>query len=47
LAQWSALVPEAAFHPGKNEVHCYQVQEAGSTWTLTPCHLNIPHDQDS
>ena len=41
LSQWGALVPEAAFHEGHNDVRCYQLQGQAPDWTLTPCELSI------
>ncbi len=35
--QWSAMVPESAFHAGHNAVRCYKVTGTQPDWLLTPC----------
>lgn len=47
LSQWSAIVPESAYHPGPNDVRCYQILGQSPDWMLTPCELRLPTDQDS
>ena len=34
--QWSAMVPESAFHTGRNDVRFYQVTGMEPDWLLTP-----------
>ncbi len=40
--QWSAMVPELAFHEGKNDVRIYKVTGTQPDWVLTPCLLVPP-----
>lgn len=41
---WSAMVPEWAFHPGKNDVRFFVV--TGIDWQLTPCGTVGPEPKD-
>ncbi|MDP1796251.1 MAG: sulfatase-like hydrolase/transferase [Planctomycetaceae bacterium] len=37
LSQWEALVPESAFHDGRNDVQIYRVTGSNAAWTLSAC----------
>lgn len=43
--QWTAMVPEIAFHAGRNEVHFYKVTGTQPDWTLTRC-VSVPVSHD-
>ncbi len=43
--QWTAMIPETAFHAGRNDVHFYKVTGAQPDWMLTPC-VSVPVSQD-
>jgi hypothetical protein len=39
--QWSVMVPESAFHTGRNDVRFYQVTGTQPEWLLTP-YVGVP-----
>lgn len=41
LNQWAAMVPESAFHEGKNDVKFFRVTGSAPHWELTPCITQI------
>lgn len=47
LNQWAAMVPESAFHEGKNDVKFFRVTGTAPDWELTPCVTHLrPKESD-